>query len=88
MTKFRKSKNPKKKYDALTPRGRWVSFGSRTGKIFKDSTPLKLYKHLEHNDQNIRKAWKARHSAIKLKDGTPAYLDKEQSSYYSYNFLW
>ena len=88
MTQFRKSKNINKKYDVLTPKGKWISFGSRTGKIYRDSTPLKLYKRLEHNDPKIRNAWRARHRQIKLKDGTPAYLDKEQPAYYSSRYLW
>jgi hypothetical protein len=88
MTKFRKSKTKFKKYDALTPRGRWIPFGDTRYQHYKDSTPLKLYKRLDHNDPERRRKYRARHKEIKLKDGTPAYLDKEQASYYSWHFLW
>lgn len=88
MPKFRKSKTKFKKYDVLTPRGRWIPFGDIRYKHYKDSTPLKLYKRLDHNDPERRRRYRARHKQIKLKDGTPAYLDKEQPSYYSWNFLW
>lgn len=43
--------------------------------------------YLDHKDEKIREAWKARHSKI-LKDGKPAYLNKNSPEYYSYNILW
>lgn len=88
MVKFRKSKTKDKKYDALTPSGKWIAFGDKRYEHYKDSTGLRLYSHLDHNDTNRRAAYRARHKEIKTKDGTPAYLDKEQSAYYSWNYLW
>lgn len=43
---------------------------------------------LDHKDEKLRDAWRARHSKILLKDGTPAYLNKNSPEYYSYNILW
>lgn len=42
---------------------------------------------IDHHDEKIRKAWKARHQKI-LKDGKPAYKNKLSPEYYSYNLLW
>lgn len=42
---------------------------------------------LDHKDDKIREAWRARHSKI-LKDGKPAYLNKNSPSYWAYNILW
>ena len=88
MTQFRKSKTKFKKYDALTPKGRWIPFGDKRYFQYRDATPLKLYKHLDHNDPARRKRFRDRHREIKTKDGTPAYLDKEQPAYYSWHYLW
>jgi len=88
MVQFRKSKTKFKKYDALTPKGRWIPFGDKRYQHYKDTTPLKLYKNLDHNDPSRRKRFRNRHKEIKTKDGTPAYLDKEQPAYYSWNYLW
>ena len=90
---FKKSTNYNKKYMVKTPSGRWIHFGALTpnGKgyfHYRDTTPLKLYTHLNHNDPERRRRYKERHSKILLKDGTPAYKDREQSAYYSWNFLW
>lgn len=42
---------------------------------------------LDHKDEKIREAWRARHSKI-LKEGKPAYLNKNSPEYYSWNILW
>jgi len=42
---------------------------------------------LDNNDKKLREAWRARHSKI-LKDGKPAYKNKESPAYYSWNILW
>lgn len=57
--------------------GKRIHFGSKDGKTF-----------IDHGDVAKQKAWKARHSKIMNSDGTPAYLDKDSSSYYSWNLLW
>lgn len=41
-----------------------------------------------HKDLKRRERYRARHSKILLKDGTPAYKNKNQPSYWSYWILW
>jgi len=56
---------------------KWVHFGSRLGSDF-----------LEHNDSRIRAAWYARHSAIKLADGSIAINHVMSPSWLSAKILW
>ena len=56
--------------------GKKINFGSRTGKSF-----------LDHRDEAKRTAWRARHSKI-LKNGKPAYKNKESPSFWSWSILW
>ena len=69
--------------------GKKIHFGGNpnTSKHFKDRTGL-LDKKLNHNDTKIKKAWYARHSKIKLKDGSFAIKDVNSPSYHSANVLW
>jgi hypothetical protein len=76
-----------KKYKVITPMGKKIHFGSRNYEHFKDSA-LGTYKHLDHGDVKRRASYKARHKAIKTKDGKFAYLNPEQPSFYSMFFLW
>jgi hypothetical protein len=57
--------------------GKKINFGSSVGNTF-----------IDHKDPAKRRAWKARHSKIKLKTGALAYLNKQQPSYWAYNLLW
>jgi hypothetical protein len=43
--------------------------------------------YLDHKNDTIRKAWRARHREI-MKDGKPAYLDKTSPDYYAWRILW
>jgi hypothetical protein len=54
-----------------------VSFGHKSYQQFRDSTPLKLYSYLDHNDMQRRKAFHARH---RKNTGMAAQLSKA--------FLW
>jgi len=67
---------------------KWVHFGDSRYQHYKDSTPLKAFKHLDHNDEERRRRYRQRHRAIKTKDGTPAYKDKNKASFWAYNYLW
>lgn len=87
MVEFRKSKTKGKKYDALY-HGKWIPFGALGYQHFFDRTGLGLYSNLDHKDPERRERYRARHKAILLKDGSPAYKDKNQPSYYSLRFLW
>jgi hypothetical protein len=53
-----------------------INFGSKIGKTF-----------IDHKDINKKMNWRARHSRI-LKNGYPAYLQKDSPSYWSWHILW
>jgi hypothetical protein len=88
MPEFSKSNIEGKKYSVITPSGKKIHFGSSNYKHFKDVTGVGAWSHLDHNDEKRRSLYKKRHSAIETKDGNPAYKDKEQPAYYSWNYLW
>ena len=43
--------------------------------------------YIDHKDEQIASAWRARHSKI-MKDGEPAYLNIYSPEYYSWHLLW
>jgi hypothetical protein len=51
-----------------------VNFGSRDHQHYKDRTPLKLWSHLDHNDNARRDRFYARH---KNNNGIAAQLSKK-----------
>lgn len=85
---FKKSNRSGKKYMVLAPHGKWVHFGDINMQHYKDSTPLKLYSHLDHNDLQRRKSYLARAKGIKNKMGELTYKDKNSANYYSTHYLW
>jgi hypothetical protein len=92
MPKFEKSTRKGKKY-MVRYKDKLIHFGALKpdGKgylHYKDITGLGLYSNLDHNDPERRKRYRDRHSKILLKDGTPAYKNKNQSSYWAYYYLW
>ena len=87
LLRFERSKNPKKKYDAIledvkTKRTQRVPFGSRQPlyEQYKDSTGLKLYSRLDHGDEERKKNYLARHEKTRHKKFSP--------SWFSWQFLW
>jgi hypothetical protein len=87
---FERSKNPKKKYDALlekksTKRIKRLSFGSRGMSQYKDSTPLKLYKSKDTNDKVRRKAFRDRFSGTKSKQN---WNTTYTPLMFSWRYLW
>ena len=78
---LRKSTRKNKKYAAdVKLNGKLyknVNFGSLNYQQYKDSTPLKLYSHLDHNDLDRKIKFHKRH---KHNNGPAALLSKE--------FLW
>lgn len=68
-----------KRFAIRSPSGKLVNFGlwpfSGKGTF------------LDHGDEKIRQAWRARHSKI-MRQGKPAYLDPESPDYYSWRILW
>lgn len=85
---FQRSTRKNKKYSVISPNGKVIHFGDTRYQHYKDTTPLALYSHLDHLDKNRRDNYRSRHKSIMLKNGKPAYLDKEQPSYYSFRYLW
>ena len=91
MPEFKKSTRKGKKYMVMY-NGKWIHFGAivngKPMEQFKDSTGLGLYSKYDHGDKKRRASYRARHKAIKLKDGTLAYKNKNSASYWSMNYLW
>ncbi len=75
-TDFGKSKVKNKRFYVIY-NGKKINFGLKNGSTF-----------IDHRDKAKQSAWRARHSKIKLKDGTLAYKNKNQASYWSYWLLW
>ena len=89
--KFIPGKYPHK-YTAIVEfdnnRTKKVSFGHQDYQQYRDSTPLKLYKNLNHNDRDRLRSYRARHSKILDKNGRPSYKKKYSRAWFSYHFLW
>jgi len=68
-----------KRFSIISPKGKLVNFG-----IWPYS---KYGTYIDHFNDKLRKAWRARHKKI-LKNGKPAYKNPESAEYYSYNILW
>lgn len=82
---FQKSKTKNKKYDAImmnmkTNKIKRVPFGDVNYKQYKDATPLKLYKHLDHNDIKRRELYRKRHEGEDK--------NKYSSGYFALKYLW
>jgi len=75
-TKFGSSRAKGKRFYVIYG-GRRINFGLRGGSTF-----------IDHRDEKKRRAWRARHSKIKMKDGSLAYKKKTQPSFWSWNLLW
>ena len=58
-------------------RGRWIHFGARN---YSDFT--------QHRDPRRRENYRARHRAILLADGRPAYKVPSQPAYWAWKILW
>jgi len=87
MPTFMKSKAKGKKY-AVVYNGKTINFGSKINSQYSDSTGLGLYSHLNNNDPVKRKAFRARMSKIKNKQGEYVYKLKSSPAYWAYNYLW
>ena len=83
--RFERSRTRGKKYDSIiedkiTKRQQRVPFGDVNFQQYRDTTGLKLYSRLDHNDPKRRAAYKARHENTRHKKFTP--------SWYADRFLW
>ena len=85
---YSKSTNPNKKLMVKVD-NRTIHFGGNpnTSKHYFDKTGL-LKKSLNHKDETTRKAWKARHGKIQLKDGSLAYKNPKSPAYHAWRTLW
>lgn len=82
----------KYKYTAILKSGKRVNFGHRDYQQYEDSVPVKLgggrWKHKNHYDEKRRVSYRARHSGVLTKSGTPAYKVKLSPAWFSYYYLW
>ncbi len=76
---IRKSKRKNKKYDVYKNDKYLLSFGDNRYQQFKDSTPLKAYKHLDHNDKKRKDNYFKRF-------GQDAKMDTPK--WFSHKYLW
>ena len=65
-----------------------IHFGDINMQHYRDTTPLKLYKYLNHNDEKRRKSYLARAKGIRNKKNELTWNDTNSSNYYSVRFLW
>ena len=84
---FKKSTHKGKKY-MIFYGNKFIHFGDINYSQFYDSTPLKLYSHLNHNDEKRRKSYLARAKGIKDKNGNLTYKNKNSPNYWSVHWLW
>lgn len=76
-----------------------LEISDRKGKRFKITRPngdvihfgLWPYRehgtYIDHGNDKIRDNWRARHMKI-MRDGKPAYLNKQSPEFYSFHILW
>jgi uncharacterized radical SAM superfamily Fe-S cluster-containing enzyme len=76
--KFERGRNGKK-YTAILPDGRRVSFGAVGYQQYRDTTPLKLYSALDHNDEARRARYYMRH---------PKNYPYPSPDWFSKHYLW
>ena len=86
VNNFYKSPRKGKKYRVAlthkkTGKVKLIDFGSTSYKHFRDSTPVKLYSHLDHGDKERRRLYKARHKGF-IKKG---YYSP---GFFSMRYLW
>jgi len=84
LNKIMKSTRKNKKYmikvkNPETGRIKTIHWGDSRYGHFKDKTPLKLYKHLDHGDKERRKRYYQRHGKA---------TSKYTAKYYSHKYLW
>lgn len=65
-----------------------VNFGDKRYQHFKDQTPLKLYKNLDHGDKDRRKKYLSRAFGIKDKQGNLTAKDPTSANFFSIHYLW
>ena len=84
---FKKSTRGEHKYMVFY-NNKWIHFGNKNFEQFYDSTPLKLYSFLNHNDKKRQASYLARAKGIKNGKGQLTWQDKNSANYYSIKYLW
>lgn len=97
IIKFKRGPYPKK-YTAYiknnkTKKTRIIHFGDRRYQQFKDRTPLKLYKHKNHNTIKRMRNYFSRHSGTKNRGNAIKKEINNSNGYYtakilSHKYLW
>lgn len=88
---FEKSPRKGKKYRVyftLAGDEEYVDFGQLGYEQFRDSTPLRLYRHLDHSDNERRRNYLARASGIRDGAGRTTRDDPLSANYWSIRYLW
>lgn len=85
LSRFEVSNTKNKKYDAIlkhktTGKEKRIPFGDKRYEHYKDSTPLKIYKKLDHGDKIRREQYRARHKGEEN--------NKFSSGWFSWYYLW
>jgi len=91
LYKIFKSKSKNKKYSVYVMKNgkrTLIHFGDKRYQQFRDTTPLRLYKKLDHMDNDRRRRYLQRSRKIRNKKGELTHKDKNSSNYYSIKFLW
>ena len=99
IIKIEKSKTKGKKYTAKvknikTGKTRKINFGALGYQQFKDRTPLKLYKNLNHSDKKRQERYYSRFSkGIKNRKKAIIYEERKSKGFYnpkilSHIYLW
>ena len=92
LYKIFKSTSKNKKYSVYVKgdngKTKLINFGDTRFENYKDTTPLKLYSHLNHNDPIRRDRYLQRAKGIKDKQGNLTWKDKNSANYYSVKYLW
>jgi hypothetical protein len=66
-----------KKFRVKTPSGKWIHFGA-----------IGMDDYTKHRDNKRKQSYIARHSGIKLTNGTFAVKNMDSPAFWSLNLLW
>lgn len=84
-------KTGNKKYTAILPSGKRVSFGDRRYQHYKDSVPKRLgggkWSRLDHMDTDRRNRYRKRHSKV-MSGNKVAKNIKYTPAWFSWHYLW
>lgn len=81
-----------KKYKAILPNGKTVTFGDKRYQQYKDSVPRSmgggLWTSLNHGDKRRRASYRARHGNLRCKNGELCISIRYSPAWFSYYYLW